>query len=131
MPETSVSTQGNQKTINPNLIPFKPGQSGNPAGRPKGCRNKLGEDFIKALADDFSENGIDAIAIARRTDPVQYLKVIAAVVPKEVIHTVEDYGDLSDSDLERELRAAAGALKALREAEGGGRQKALPAPLPQ
>lgn len=105
-------------------------QPGNP-GRPKGCRNKLGEDFIRALADDFSENGIDAIAIARRTDPVQYLKVIAAVVPKEVIHTVEDYGELSDSDLERELRAAAAALKALREAEGGGRQKALPAPLPE
>ena len=105
-------------------------QPGNP-GRPKGSKNKLGEDFIKALAEDFEEHGIDAIAIARRTDPVQYLKVIAAVIPKEVIHTVEDYGDLSDSDLERELRAAAGALKALREAEGGGRQKALPAPLPQ
>ena len=103
---------------------------GNP-GRPKGSRNKLGEDFIKALAEDFEEHGVGAIAVARRTDPVQYLKVIAAVIPKEVIHTVEDYGDLSDSDLERELRAAAGALKALREAEGGGRQKALPPPLPQ
>lgn len=103
-------------------------QPGNP-GRPKGSRNKLGEDFIKALAEDFEENGIAAIAIARRTDPVQYLKVIAAVIPKEVIHTVEDYGDLSDVDLERELRAAAGALKALREAQGGSGQKALPAPV--
>jgi hypothetical protein len=36
-------------------IPFKPGQSGNPDGRPRGSRNKLGEAFVQALADDFSE----------------------------------------------------------------------------
>jgi len=28
---------------------YKPGQSGNPNGRPKGSRNKLGEAFIAAL----------------------------------------------------------------------------------
>src|SRR5260221_5404769 len=28
------------------LIPWKPGQSGNPAGRQKGSRNKLSQDFI-------------------------------------------------------------------------------------
>ena len=26
--------------------PWKPGESGNPAGRPKGSRNKLSEEFI-------------------------------------------------------------------------------------
>jgi hypothetical protein len=36
--------------------PFEPGQSGNPAGRPKGARNKLSEVFLQALAEDFDAN---------------------------------------------------------------------------
>jgi hypothetical protein len=31
------------------LRPVQPGQVLNPAGRPKGSRNKLGEDFIAAM----------------------------------------------------------------------------------
>lgn len=31
---------------------FKPGQSGNPKGREKGSRNKLGEAFLEAMHDD-------------------------------------------------------------------------------
>jgi hypothetical protein len=41
--------------------PFEPGQSGNPAGRPKGARNKLSETFLQALADDFDANGKEVI----------------------------------------------------------------------
>lgn len=125
MPDATVSTVPKQ------LTPWKPGQSGNPAGRPKSSRNKLGEDFIKALADDFEKNGPATIEIARRTDPVQYLKVIAAVIPKEVIHKVEDdFSDLDDAALEREFIATMRALRASRAAEEGTGQKALPAPLP-
>ena len=40
-----------------NLIPFKPGQSGNPRGRPKGARNKLGEDFLAGLYDTSRQMG--------------------------------------------------------------------------
>lgn len=67
------------------LEPFhwKPGQSGNPKGRPKGSRHKLSEDFLKALSDDFSQNGTRVIAQVRQEDPAKYLTIVAQVVPKE------------------------------------------------
>src|SRR5262249_7991834 len=64
---------------------FKPGQSGNPAGRKKGSRNRLGEAFVAALAEDFEENGIATIKLVRQRDPTAYIKVIKDVLPREVM----------------------------------------------
>ena len=61
---------------------FKPGQSGNPAGRPRGAKAKLTEEFLKALLEDFARNGKEAIRKARDRSPVQYLRLIATLVPK-------------------------------------------------
>lgn len=65
-------------------VPFQPGQSGNPAGRPKGARQKLGEDFLKAMQEDFATNGAAVISTVRDEKPDQYLKVIASILPKEI-----------------------------------------------
>jgi len=62
---------------------FKPGQSGNPSGRPKGARNKLTEDFLDKLSKDFEQNGKEAIEMARIEKPIAYLQVIAKIIPKE------------------------------------------------
>ncbi len=68
-----------------NLAPaWKPGQSGNPAGRPKGARTKLGEDFVQALLDDFTDGGADAIRLMRAEKPELYSKMIAGLLTKEV-----------------------------------------------
>ena len=63
---------------------WKPGQSGNPAGRPVGNRNKLNEQFIRALHDDFVEHGAKVIERVRNLKPDVYLKVIAMILPKEL-----------------------------------------------
>jgi hypothetical protein len=73
---------------NANLAPpWQPGQSGNPAGRPKGSRNKLAEDFFKALADDFEKHGIAAIVSMRDERPGDYAKMVAGLMTKEVEHS--------------------------------------------
>lgn len=63
---------------------FKPGQSGNPKGRPLGSRHKLGEDFIAGLQADFAEHGQAVIEQVRRELPHIYLKIIASILPKEL-----------------------------------------------
>lgn len=63
---------------------WKPGQSGNPRGRQKGSRNKLGEAFIDAIYEDFQAHGAGVIGKVRDEKPDQYLKVIASILPKEL-----------------------------------------------
>lgn len=79
---------------------FQPGQSGNPAGRPKGSRNKLAEAFVTELYEDFQEHGPSVIAAVREEKPDQYLKVIAAIIPKE-FDVGERLGSILEDILER------------------------------
>ena len=62
--------------------PWKPGESGNPAGRPKGSRNKLHEEFINELYADWCEHGPEVLKTVRETRPDVYLKVVASLLPR-------------------------------------------------
>jgi hypothetical protein len=71
--------------------PWKPGQSGNPRGRVVGNRKLLEEDFLKALVLDFRANGKEAIERCRMKDPVQYVRIIASLMPKSLnVQAVSD-----------------------------------------
>lgn len=96
--------------INPD-VQFKPGQSGNPAGRPKGSRNKLGEAFIQAMYDDFQEHGADVIDKVRLEKPDQYLKVVASILPQQLNVRVSEFDDLSEEQLDQRIHALARALQ--------------------
>ena len=101
-------------------VPFKPGQSGNPKGRPKGSRNKLGEAFVQALQDDFEENGVEAIVTVRSEKPEQYLKVIASILPKDLNINVNPLEEMSDDELIERIKRLDSAIRPFLEVEGSG-----------
>lgn len=85
---------------------WKKGQSGNPAGRPKGSRHRLTEGFLMELCLDFDKHGKDAIRRVREERPSDYIKAIVQLVPKEhKISILEEVKSMSDDELIDKLRA--------------------------
>src|SRR5262245_28516580 len=58
------------------------GNTGGP-GRKVGSRNKLSEQFIADLRSDWAQHGPAVLETVRRNDPSTYLRVIAALIPRE------------------------------------------------
>ena len=80
-----------------NTAGFKPGQG----GRAKGARNVISTAFLEALAKHFQEEGHEAIEIVFHERPAEYLKIVAAILPKEFeITNTTILSELPDADLE-------------------------------
>ncbi len=94
------------------LKPFKPGESGNPAGRPKGSSHKISESFMRDFHESWQKHGKEAIEAMCADSPKDYVRVglelTKASIPKQL--KVEDNGSafsrLTDEQLESILSLA-------------------------
>ena len=64
---------------------FKPGQSGNPTGRPKGSRSKLSNDFLTDAYAEWQEHGRAALQAMAKTEPAKFCQMVANLLPKEAV----------------------------------------------
>lgn len=74
---------------------WKPGQSGNPAGRTPGARQKIVEPFYKSLHDRWLEEGESILDRLVKDEPGTVLRTIASLMPKDVAVSVEQRGPLN------------------------------------
>jgi hypothetical protein len=68
-----------------NLKPaWQPGQSGNPAGRQKGSRNKLSEQYLATVCAVYDECGDEIVREEIRRDPGAFVKMVMSLIPKKI-----------------------------------------------
>ena len=92
---------------------WKPGQSGNPAGRAKGSRNKLQENAIAMLNKIFDEpNNEEKMRELRDNDYGTFLKCVVSLLPKQVeISETSMFEGMSEADLIAEISLTLRELK--------------------
>jgi hypothetical protein len=80
-------------------VPFQKGMA-KLGGRTKGIKNRLSHAFLTALAEDFEQHGVDALKIARVEKPVEYIRIVAGLMPRELEIMDSRLADLSDEELD-------------------------------
>jgi hypothetical protein len=86
------------------------GHKGGP-GRPRGARNKLGEEFLADVYADWAEHGASVIAEVRQKNPAAYLRVVASLIPQHLaIEARDEFADMTTEELRQYLGEQAKAL---------------------
>ena len=89
---------------------WKPGQSGNPNGRPPGARSQFSEAFLRDLRDGWQKHGKEVIDKVAKLEPTAFFATAARIIPKDVEITIgQQYPaglDAEDLALLRAVKAA-------------------------
>jgi hypothetical protein len=89
-------------------------------GRPKGSRNKLGEAFCADVLSEWEEHGRQVLIDMREKNPGDFAKMVASMLSKEMNVRINDFDDLTDEQLARQLAAIATQLAGAGIALGAG-----------
>src|SRR5262249_128361 len=64
--------------------------SGNPAGRPVGSRHRLAQQFIRDAYELWKVEGPAALVQMRKEDNTKFCQLMAGLVPRDLVLSVED-----------------------------------------
>lgn len=83
------------------LRPWKPGQSGNPAGRPIGARQKISEQLLADLAVVWEQQGESVLRRLALEDPCKLATIAYGLLPRDVFISIEQRapGNLEPDEL--------------------------------
>jgi hypothetical protein len=97
-----------EKVRNPgwsNLRPAPKGVALNPAGRPKGSRNKLAESFIRDVYEKWEDKGNSALEEVIKRKPWEFVKIVAGLMPQK-LEITSKFQSLPDAELRDSLARA-------------------------
>jgi hypothetical protein len=75
-------------------------KNGNGSGRPLGSRTKLCKRLLEDLFADWQEGGIAAVRMMRVENPSGYCKMMASILPKELLFETGSVSELDDTELD-------------------------------
>ena len=94
-------------------MPGKPFEKGMAklGGRLKGSRNKISEAFLKDLAAEWEVSGPAALKVMAKEEPGNFVKVVAALLPKEFEINDNRLADLNDDELDNLINELRGKIR--------------------
>ncbi|MGC2076796.1 MAG: hypothetical protein WA728_12325 [Xanthobacteraceae bacterium] len=107
--------------------PFELGRA-KTGGRFKGSRNRIFEAFLRDLHEEWEASGAAALKVMAKEDPSGFVKVTAALLPKEFEITETQIMQIPDEELNElrdELRRRIEQRRAFASSIGSGDKPAL------
>lgn len=73
--------QGTEKQL---AARWKPGQSGNPAGRPIGARQRFADAFVGDVAATWEKHGTGVLDKMAQDEPVRFAELCGRLIPRDL-----------------------------------------------